>query len=319
MRFLTPLAAKSLPIRIEDLRTSMGTRFAGHRVNKGDWEAFRAAFAAHYLAHHYLPVMARDLAGRVLTKPDAERTDAYMKALELLKKACAELGPRMPGQPLVSLQLFDRHNTWLFRIIERDWFGDNALAAAGASWPVQDVWYDDHTDMTPEMRRLRPLVERVDEDITARRYLLAPILADDDVFNVFHDEYRRLIESGGAGARAAGPTPTPGPDEADRLLRIHLGSRHALGNWVDAPDPHDIHEHEHDGPGTIRDHPRADRSYDVGKAIDVSVESAETGGTTSAIVAALSRARAALPAAAEEEYRRLALYGPEIAGFQGRP
>ena len=292
----------------------MGTRFAGHRVRKADWVAFQARFHEHYLAEHYLCVLARDLAGRVAAKADPdERAGAYIKAFELLRKACNELGPREKGQPLVSLQLFDRRATWLFRILERDWFGENALGAEGADWPAQDVYYDNHSDMTPAMRRLRPLVDRVDEDITARRYLLAPVLSEDDVLTVFHDEFFRLNEAAKDGAPSSA---APVTADAEGVLRLHLGSRHALANWPDAPDPVGIHEHEHehDGPGTIRDHPREARDYALARAIDVALEPAAAEGDSIGFVAfaqALGRVRAALPEEALADYRLLSRLGAE--------
>jgi hypothetical protein len=52
-------------------------------------------------------------------------------------------------------------------------------------------------------------------------------------------------------------------------LRLHLGSRHALGNWKTHTNPVDEHQHEHDGPGTIRNHPRDDLSYDRERAEEI--------------------------------------------------
>lgn len=58
----------------------------------------------------------------------------------------------------------------------------------------------------------------------------------------------------------------PGP--APQSLWLHLVSRHA--DPMAAARPHsenaDQHGHEHDGPGTIRNHPRDDLSFDQDKA-----------------------------------------------------
>jgi len=61
-------------------------------------------------------------------------------------------------------------------------------------------------------------------------------------------------------------------------LRLHIGSRHALANWCDIDDPEGYHAHEHDGPGTIRGHPRASLDYDEAKALAVEAEGFEDDG-----------------------------------------
>lgn len=54
-------------------------------------------------------------------------------------------------------------------------------------------------------------------------------------------------------------------------LRLHLLARHCLINAATLADHAviDAHEHEHDGPGTIRNHPRDDHSWTVEKVNDV--------------------------------------------------
>jgi len=64
-------------------------------------------------------------------------------------------------------------------------------------------------------------------------------------------------------------------DEA--ILRLHLASEHALAG-LGFDDPVGTHEHEHDGPCTIRDHPRKSRHWDPEKVAAVIVEAAEMDG-----------------------------------------
>jgi hypothetical protein len=54
-------------------------------------------------------------------------------------------------------------------------------------------------------------------------------------------------------------------------LRLHLLARHCLINAAELADHAvlDAHAHEHDGPGTIRNHPRDDRSWTIEKIHDV--------------------------------------------------
>lgn len=64
----------------------------------------------------------------------------------------------------------------------------------------------------------------------------------------------------------------------DAALRFHLGSKHALANWIDVGDVEGIHEHEHDGPGTIRNHDRDDLTYDVAEAEEAAGDHFEMKG-----------------------------------------
>ena len=63
-------------------------------------------------------------------------------------------------------------------------------------------------------------------------------------------------------------------------LKLHLASRHGLCNALTLTDEdaHDVHEHEHDGPGTIRNHPRDDRSWKPEAVIDSVLEGMELDG-----------------------------------------
>lgn len=64
-------------------------------------------------------------------------------------------------------------------------------------------------------------------------------------------------------------------DATEESLRLHLGSMHALANWRTVAAPASIHEDEHNGPGTIRNHPREDWAVDISKAEAVEREGAE--------------------------------------------
>jgi hypothetical protein len=65
---------------------------------------------------------------------------------------------------------------------------------------------------------------------------------------------------------------------ADELW-LHLVSAHAAGcdPTMTYADLEDLHEHEHDGPGTIRNHPRESRMWDRAKLATVLREIWEMG------------------------------------------
>lgn len=52
------------------------------------------------------------------------------------------------------------------------------------------------------------------------------------------------------------------------LVSVHKCIIDPFGTLLDL---NELHEHEHDGPGTIRNHPRADRSYSLKKLGEVSL------------------------------------------------
>lgn len=60
-------------------------------------------------------------------------------------------------------------------------------------------------------------------------------------------------------------------------LWLHLVSRHAdpMAVTRSGPDNEDQHEHEHRGPGTIRDHPVGDLSFNTVTAKHVLAEHME--------------------------------------------
>ncbi len=70
-----------------------------------------------------------------------------------------------------------------------------------------------------------------------------------------------------------------GSETRDRLsLWAHVVSSHAcmLNPMASMTEMVDYHEHEHDGPGTIRNHPREDRSYNLKKIGEVLSEAEES-------------------------------------------
>lgn len=98
--------------------------------------------------------------------------------------------------------------------------------------------------------------------------------------------------TGDAPGFIAGPPCKPcagtGQIARDMALRLHLGSRHALANWRYHANPMGVHEHEHLGPGTIRNHDPNDLTFDYQRALDVE---AEAGGQDGVAAVAASMAR----------------------------
>jgi hypothetical protein len=71
-----------------------------------------------------------------------------------------------------------------------------------------------------------------------------------------------------AGWLGAVPFLQPVPDNEWGRLALHLASEHAdpVALQRGLRDNAEQHEHEHDGPGTIRNHDRASRDFDLRKA-----------------------------------------------------
>lgn len=86
-------------------------------------------------------------------------------------------------------------------------------------------------------------------------------------------EARHVFEEGGIDALKAAYTDlkekleakSSGEEEERILLWAHIVSKHAAILDPDTPmeDLTDLHEHEHDGPGTIRDHDRKLRTFNL--------------------------------------------------------
>jgi hypothetical protein len=76
----------------------------------------------------------------------------------------------------------------------------------------------------------------------------------------------------------ADPTAEMGEESRKQaVLALHLASMHAdpMAMQREAGENDDQHEHEHDGPCTIRNHPRASRQFDLAKAYRNILELAE--------------------------------------------
>jgi len=66
----------------------------------------------------------------------------------------------------------------------------------------------------------------------------------------------------------------------DFFLWAHLVSEHSLipyPNTHEESDLIDLHEHEHDGPGTIRNHPREKQNYSLSKMGEVLLTTDDRG------------------------------------------
>jgi hypothetical protein len=75
------------------------------------------------------------------------------------------------------------------------------------------------------------------------------------------------------------------------MLQLHLVSAHcnaaALG--LTAAQARDAHQHEHDGPGTIRNHPRSSTLWDADKVADIIIEAASEYDTSEEVRAEVDR------------------------------
>lgn len=117
---------------------------------------------------------------------------------------------------------------------------DGKAAAARLGYQLPEDWYD----------------MAVDWWMRHNKRVAAQILDGKDPTDVeWRDTFRDLEfqENKGSGA-----------DRLDRVrLWAHIVSEHACVISPEAPlsDLVDYHEHEHDGPGTIRNHPRESRHY----------------------------------------------------------
>jgi hypothetical protein len=147
------------------------------RVARQDLWPWLDQVRAHYHRDGLLARAAREFAGRVADEPEDARADLLVRWLQAVRDS-----ERMLTERIVDLQLFDHPDGfWLIRPLELGQGRFAELAAANPDWPAEHLYYCDATDMPDGMIDLKPFVDFIDEQITARRYLLFSTYTVDDM------------------------------------------------------------------------------------------------------------------------------------------
>lgn len=156
----------------------MSTVFYGYRIKKRDFWSFLDKVRTEY---------KRDslslLRVQVLYKAIISETIKYHEALTDLKKN--------EEVTVVRLQLFDRGNYFYFRVLECGYYFMNRHE----EWSeVEPVFYDSRTDIPPEHKKNRKIVDWIDNEIRQRHYFIAHIVDYEDMSRWLWDMWEKQKE-----------------------------------------------------------------------------------------------------------------------------
>ena len=184
----------------------MGLKFNGYRVGKGDfWDAVDEIRDLYYEKYPATEAV-RELIETFIENPEDFDYDSaeVMKKMSEFQDAFANraIGYRedYKREELVQLQVYDMGEYYAFRVLEPDYFFDNAVAehlgANGESGMLDPFWYSG-TMMKGHSEDAKGQVEKVAELQENGRYFLVPILEIDDMADVYFQEKREdLAEAG---------------------------------------------------------------------------------------------------------------------------
>jgi hypothetical protein len=179
----------------------MGLKFEGYRVGKDDfWDAVDEIRDLYYEKYPATEVV-RELVEAFIEKPEDFDYDSaeVMKKMSELQDAFADraIGYRedYKRERLVQLQVYDMGESYVFRVLEPDYFFDNAVAEhlggnhMGEPGMLDPFWYSG-TTMKRHSDGAKAQVEEVAELQENGRYFLVPILEVDDMSDVYFQEKR---------------------------------------------------------------------------------------------------------------------------------
>lgn len=156
----------------------MSTHFYFYRVERRGFWGFVEQVRDFYFPEGPLMLVARDMKEKLDARKDEdspeEQADAFLEGIGFFRE-----GSRAAARLTVELQVFEEDaEHYIFRVLE--WGYTFMNHHQRERWPVEPVFFDDGTDLSPEEERLRPLVDRVEAMIDLRRYFITPVTALDD-------------------------------------------------------------------------------------------------------------------------------------------
>lgn len=184
----------------------MGLKFNGYRVGKSDfWDAVDE-IRDHYYEKYPATEAVRELVETFIENPEDFSHDSaeVMKKMSGLQDAFADraIGYReeYKREKLVQLQVYDIGESYVFRVLEPDYFFDNAVAehlgGNGESGMLDPFWYSG-TTMEGHSDEAKGQVEEVAELQENGRYFLVPVLEVDDMSKVYFQEKREDLAKAG--------------------------------------------------------------------------------------------------------------------------
>ncbi len=143
----------------------MSTVMHCYRINKTNWWNFFDKMRDHYIENSITIKLAR-----AYQKEESNR-DFW--------KFCRD------SENHVSVQLFDFDDDWIFRVLESGYYFANKHRELFPG--LEEVSYDDRTDIPPENEANEAIADRIDVLMKQKRYFVAYIIDFDLLFSIPFD------------------------------------------------------------------------------------------------------------------------------------
>lgn len=143
-----------------------------YRIAADQWWPFARACRSMYLTEHPLAKMADSIAAEKITVENFAQVIDGLKKIDLFS----------------DLQMFCDGDTLILRPLERGWFFYNTRERWHARFGLQDVFYDDRSDIPPDRLGNRVVFERCDEKIVSGEYLTFSLINETDVEKMVLDK-----------------------------------------------------------------------------------------------------------------------------------
>lgn len=141
-----------------------------YRLPKDRWWDFARDCRDFYAEKHPLSAAVSRAASSAARLSPEERAGALVRMLDLIRKA---------DEWFVDLQLFDEGDTYLIRPLERWYMFLNHHARWTQEFGLEPVFYDDRSDVPPELEKNREVSLWCDDKIARGEYLLYQVVTED--------------------------------------------------------------------------------------------------------------------------------------------
>lgn len=141
-----------------------------YRLPKARWWDFARECRSFYAEKHPISAAVTKAAVSAAGGSTETRVDTLARMLDVIRKA---------DEWMVDLQLFDEGDTYLIRPLERGYMFLNNHERWVQGFGLEPVFYDDRSDVPPELEKNRAVSLWCDDKVTKGEYLLYQVLTED--------------------------------------------------------------------------------------------------------------------------------------------
>lgn len=149
-----------------------------YRLPKDKWWEFANECRRFYEENHPVASMILRAAHKARSLPPEDKSAKLVDILDAVHKA---------QEWTVDLQLFDEGDTYLIRPLERGWFFLNSHEQWRTRFGLEQVFYDDRSDVPAEQEPNRDVSLWCDDKIARGEFLLYQVVTEDSLSSAVFD------------------------------------------------------------------------------------------------------------------------------------